>query len=606
MQWQPEAIRKCRIKGMGLLVLGAEGTQMQCYTTDKDKYIPPKVPYGGSIGVELYTLRYLYEEYTYHNNIWTASNVLMDLCRYMYCKFIFYRHEHTDFIVSYDNQPPFEISKFTFPSCHPQQMLLQKHKKIIYSKKSRPNGKYYVKVKVKPPKQMLTKWFFTKPFSDYGLVLIKAAALNLRYSFLTQTNENLLVNLISLNTAFYKIPDWSQSKAQLSQGYKPYNGVSTGIKFTIPQRGGTTTDYTPDSQIFSDYSTSVSYEKGWFNPKILQSISVSAYGTFLATHVTTVGRYNPTIDDGHNNKVYLVSTLQNSWDPPRTDKSLYFENMPLWMCLLGYYSYIKTLNPKTEADILRTHVLVIESPAIHCYPEIGGCTKYVPIDLEYTKGTKPYERPVTNADKTLWVPNMHWQKKTINAIVESGPYMPKYSEERDSTWELKYSYSFGFKWGGPHAPGKEVKNPQELDTYPVPDTMPKTIQICNPTKQSTESIIHPWDQRRGHIKETALKRMLCHLETDTEFEYSADEIPKKKKRLGAALRNPQEEAQEIQTCLQTLCEENTCQEIQTDNIQQLIRQQQEQQQHLKFNIIKLLIDLKNKQKMLQLQTGMLE
>nr|UHK05576.1 MAG: ORF1 [Torque teno midi virus] len=605
MQWQPESIRKCKIKGMGLLVLGAEGTQMYCYTTDKDNYIPPKVPYGGSFGVELYTLRYLYEEYTFHNNIWTASNLLKDLCRYLYCKLIFYRHDHTDFVVTYDIQPPFDINKYTFPGCHPQQLLLTKHKKIIYSTKTKPNGKYTVKFNIKPPKQMITKWFFTKPFSDFGLLLLKGAALNLRNSYLTPTNENLLVNLISLNTSFYRIPDWSQSK--ISTGaYLPYSGVSKGITFQVPKKGGTTDTYTPDEKIFSDYSTSVSWDKGWFNPKILQSTQVNNYGTFTATHTTIAGRYNPTIDNGKGNKVYLVSTLQNSWAPPRTDKTLYFEDMPLWLCLYGYYSFIKTINPKTYNDIIRTHVLVIESPAIHCYPEIGSCSQYVPIDIEYTKGEKPYNRPVWASDKTLWVPNMNWQMKTINSIVESGPYMQKLSEERESTWELKYTYQFYFKWGGPHTPGKEVKNPQDLDTYPVPDTMPKTIQITNPEKLSTETIFHPWDTRRGQIKESALKRMLCHLETDSEFEFPTEELPKKKKRLGAALQAPQEETQEIQACLQDLCKENIYQETQTDNLQQLINQQQQQQQHLKYNILKLLIDLKNKQKMIQLQTGMLE
>lgn len=125
MQWQPQSIRKCKIKGHGTLVLGAEGTQMYCYTTEKMKYIPPRVPYGGGFGVEKYTLDYLYEEYTFTNNIWTASNILKDLCRFLYVKFIFFRHPETDFVISYNNQPPFDINKYTFPSTHPHQMLLE-------------------------------------------------------------------------------------------------------------------------------------------------------------------------------------------------------------------------------------------------------------------------------------------------------------------------------------------------------------------------------------------------------------------------------------------------------------------------------------------------
>ncbi len=95
----------------------------------------------------------------------------------------------------------------------------------------------------------------------------------------------------------------------------------------------------------------------------------------------------------------------------------------------------------------------------------------------------------------------------------------------------------------------------DMSTYPAPDTVPKTIQITNPIKQTTESILHPWDWRRGLIKTSALKRMYQHLETDTDFECSAEEGPqKKKKRLGAALRDPEEEVKKIQDCLHSLCE----------------------------------------------------
>nr|UHM27039.1 MAG: ORF1 [Torque teno midi virus] len=601
-QWQPDSIRKCKIKGIGLLVLGAEGTQMYCYTTNRNDYVPPKVPYGGGFGAEQYTLKYLYEEYTLHNNIWTHTNLYKDLCRYLWCKIIFYRHQNIDFITSYSRQPPFDINKWTYPACHPQQQLLQKHKKIILSLKSKPNGKYTKKMFIKPPKQMLSKWFFTKTFCEFPLFFLKGAALNLRFSFLTQTNENLLVNLISLNTGFYKLPNWMER--QTSSGYLPYPNISSTLQYKYKVKGGTEQTASISEGITTDYSKSVNYDTGWFKPQFLQSTQILQSGTILATHATIAGRYNPTVDTGEKNKIYLVSTYSHDWNPPTTDKQILITGVPLWLGLYGFYSYIRTVKPK---DYFRTHVVVLESPAIYCFPEIGSCTKYIPIDLEYIQGKKPYERPVTTADKNLWVPTMEWQIKTLNAIVESGPFVPNLSEERESSWELKYHYNFYFKWGGPEMPDQEVKNPQDFSIYNVPDTMPKTVQITNPEKQSTESYIHPWDIRRGVIKESALKRMFQHLETDTEFEYSTEEAPqKKKKRLGAALRDPQEETKEIQDCLLSLCEENTCQEQETKTLQQLIQQQQQQQDQLKYNILRLLMDLKDKQRMLQLQTGMLE
>ncbi len=49
MQWQPDSIRKCKIKGVGILILGAEGTQMDCFTVTKTDYVPPKIPWEGAL-----------------------------------------------------------------------------------------------------------------------------------------------------------------------------------------------------------------------------------------------------------------------------------------------------------------------------------------------------------------------------------------------------------------------------------------------------------------------------------------------------------------------------------------------------------------------------
>nr|UHK05105.1 MAG: ORF1 [Torque teno midi virus] len=593
MQWQPDSIRKCTIKGLGLLVLGEEGKQMDCYTTDRYRFSLPRVPYGGGIGVENYTLKYLYEEYRFKNNIWTHSNIGKDLCRYLGSKFTFYRHQDTDFVIAYSRQPPHDINKYTFPSCHPQQLLLEKHKKVLLSHRTKTNGKYTLKMRIRPPKQMITKWFFTKSFCEFSLLLLKASACNFNYSYMAGKSPNRCITIKSLNTVWYAHTNWAV-KFPSGQGYLPYSGVPTTLKVT--DQRGTTTDYTTTS------GQNVTYDHGYFGTKLLTATKVQA-GTTAAAIPVIWARYNPSEDTGEGNLIYIVSTLQDGWDVPRVDKNLVLENMPLWLGLYGLYSYIKTTKP---LDFLQQAVVVLKSKAIRCDTQIGGCDKYVVIDQPFIDGKKPYNLPITTREKTLWFPDMYWQHDTLNAIVESGPYTVKYSEELYSNWELKYKYNFYFKWGGPQLPEGEVKNPQQLQDYPVPDTIHGRIQITNPEKQSTETIFHPWDQRRGYIKESALKRMYEHLETDSDFQPDAEMSPKKKKKiLGAALRNPQEETQEIQKCLLSLCDEATCQDQET-SLEHLIQQQRHQQQQLKYNMLKLLFELKEKQKMLQLQTGMLE
>nr|UHK05523.1 MAG: ORF1 [Torque teno midi virus] len=604
-QWQPDSIRKCHIKGHGLLVLGAEGTQMNCYTCQKLKYVPPKVPYGGGFGIEKHTLKYLYEEYQFKNNIWTASNIHKDLCRFLYVKFTMFRHPETDFIVAYDRSPPFEINQYTYPSTHPQQMLLDKRKKVIFSLASKPQGRYSKKFLVKPPKQMITKWFFTKEFSKYPLLLLKGTAANMRYSFLTAKNQNLLVNIYSLNvTNFYINSNWGKN-VQGTHGYQPYTNIQSGLQYSTLNKSGTETKHTMPQDAFNSYNGSVSYSTGWFMPPFLQAYKVySREGAPQGVNQLLYARYNPTKDKGTGNKIYLASILADHWGPPSHDKQLLLEDFPLWLGLWGYLDYINTIKP---IDYMKSSVVVLESDAIYCYPQIGGCKRYVPIDYDYIMGKKNWEQTVTTEDKARWYPTVEWQLKTLNAIAETGPFVPKYSDSTNSTWELKYHYDFCFKWGGPELPEQDVKNPTDFPVYDVPDKQPGTIQITNPEKQATETIFHPWDYRRGIIKERAIKRMCQHLETDTEFEYSTEEVPKKKRsRLGAALTNPEEETQEAKKCLLSLCKENIFQDQEQQTIENLIQQQQQQQQELKYNIVKLLIDLKNKQRMLQLQTGLLD
>lgn len=229
-QWQPDKIVKCKIKGVDVLVLGGEGKQLVCYTNVKDAWTPPKAPGGGGFGCQQYSLSWLYEQYVFRNNIWTKSNIGLDLCRYLHCRLTFYRHPDTDFIISYERQPPFDIDKYTYPSCHPKNLLLGKHKLLLLSKATKPNGKLTKRILIKPPKQMLTKWFFQEHFAHAGLFLVKAAACNFRYSHLGCCNTNRITTLFYLNPGFYKQGNWS---ANTPTGYQPYLTVPDSLYFGV-------------------------------------------------------------------------------------------------------------------------------------------------------------------------------------------------------------------------------------------------------------------------------------------------------------------------------------------------------------------------------------
>ena len=598
-QWQPDSIVKCKIKGSGVLVLGGDGRQMYCYTDEKTTTVPPRTPMGGGFGIEVFSLKYLYEEYSFHNNIWTKTNILKDLCRYLGCSITFYRHPFIDFVLSYDRQPPFILNKLTYPSTHPHQLLQHKHKRLLLSRDTKPNGKLTKTFKIKPPKQMISKWFFQRDFCTHGLVEIRAAALDLKYSYLGCCNENQQLGIYYLDRDFYKLADWGHAK---NEGYKPYTTV-----------GGTPKKYTgkkPDGKAikaevaFDTYNNSISYDKGWFQKNLLQMTKITDPEQRNAPINTCI--YNINLDDGVGNAVYLTSILSPNYDPPQTSAALTITNLPLWLALYGFFNYV-TEHTKTK-DFLTSHCVMLKSPALLPHPQPGGSQTILPIDPSFINGYLAYDQPPTVSEKTRWYPTMKSQINTLNSIVEASPYIPKFIPgDKRSTWELKYFYKFFFKWGGPMLTDAEVTDPCKQSKYDVPDTMYQRLQIQNPEKLKTESILHPWDFRRGIVKEKALKRMCENLSIDTIFEPDAEEFPpQKKRRFLPKLASQKEENQEILECLRSLCNEETQTQEEEKTLSDLIRQQQQQQHKLKRHLLELISHIKEKQNMLQLHTGIIQ
>nr|UHM27115.1 MAG: ORF1 [Torque teno midi virus] len=600
-QWQPDRIVKCKIKGMGTLVLGAEGKQMICYTNDKTVLTPSKTPCGGGFGTEKFTLQYLYEQWASRKNIWTKSNNYTDLCRYMGCKFTFYRHNICDFIINWERQPPFNMDKTTYQSIHPTQMLLGKHKKILLSKMRKPNGKQKLTMRIGPPKQMLNKWFFTQQFATYDLCKISATVASFSYPNIGAVNENQILNIACLNTEFFVHPNWAAAHAD------PYLPIPTIARNLIFWYGARHNHTTVD---LSSYHTSISRDKGWFQPGVLQADKITANNgspkyedpSAMSELPITPVRYNAPKDTGEGNQVWAVSILATTWSPPSKDSDLIVQGLPLWLSVWGLASYIR--KKKGDPNVLNSYVFCMKSPAIYKLPTVSTQTIFPILSDSFINGNMPYNGTVNTSYYNFWFPNYIHQQECMNHIAKCGPYVPKLERNRDSTWELPYTYCFYFKWGGPETTDQQVFNPKDEPTYPVPDHYAERVQISNPLKQDTETLLHPWDYRRGFVTNSALKRVCDNLQTDTDFEPDG-ETPKKKKKIGCELRVPEEEEKEIKDCLRSLFEESTCQEPQTQDLQQLIQQQRQQQHNLKQHILTILSDLKLKQKQLQLHTGVL-
>lgn len=578
-------------------MLGGEGRQFVCYTDSRFDWNLATTPGGGGFGVEKYTLNYLYLENKRGNNVWTTSNVNLDLCRYTGASIRFYRHEHLDFVVCYDRNYPMQLEKYTYAYTHPYNLLQQKHKTIIPSLKTQPlNRKTSIKIKIKPPRQMSTKWFFQEQFGSQGLFTLYSSVIDLRYSHLSCCNSNQLVTFYSLNGDFYKNGNWGYV-ATTTTPYSPYNGIKKGEYKGTDWTGKKTLSVNITA---NDYNSSVAYNNGWFNSTLLQ---IAHPETPSENPAIIKSRYNPTIDNGVGNKVWVTSLLKNSLGPPETDFDLVIDGLPLWQLWWGFLSYVT--KKKNDKYFLKSYIAVFQCK--YCEPQTGTHHYFIPIDPTFIQGQNPYGRFSIHNNTDKWFPNVTNQLETINNFVQTGPFVPNLDNQRQSTWELKSRYSFYFKWGGGQQPDQIAADPAKQATYSVPDKLRQAVQICNPERQDATKILHSWDFRRGLVTGKALKRILQDTKDDSNDSTFTDTEtqPRKKKKKGNSLPLQEEDQEEEENCLLSLFEEDSCQESQTSqDLFQLIKQQQQQQQSIKLNLLHLISQLKKKQKMLQLQTGM--
>uniref|UniRef100_A0AAU8H4B9 Capsid protein n=1 Tax=Gammatorquevirus homidi1 TaxID=3048380 RepID=A0AAU8H4B9_9VIRU len=610
-QWQPDSITLCKIKGFQALVWGAQGAQYLSATHHMFDYTRSKYPGGGGFGAQTYTLKFLYDQWLLRNNIWTKTNLNKDLCRYLKCYLTFYRHQEIDFIIWYDRQPPFTIDKFTNMNFHPYMLLQRKHKIVLPSYTTNPRGKPKKTRKIRPPKQMLSKWFFTEQFCKYDLLLISAAAASFKYPRIGCCNENRTMTLYCLNTKLYSETNWGQTFDE-SSFYKPYSTFSESVIFWSGNIRNPT-KYNPAQYIRQQpkdnhgwYYASINKDSGYFTSRVLKAYktTIGEAGQPTKPLPLVLGRYNPSVDDGKGNVIFLQNIIGGHWHQP-TKEDWKIEGIPLWLAFWGYWDY---LEQKYTKSIFTANMFVIKSKYIQTTQTELEQEFWAFLDYEWIDGKNQYDSPITYTEQKLWYPTCESQIKTINAICSTGPYVPKLDNQLKSTWELPIHYSFHFKWGGPQVQDQPVDDPTAKGKYPVPDTLKEAIQIINPTKNIAATMFHQWDYRHGCITSTAIKRMQSNLPTDSSLESDSEkEPPHKKRRVTPLLRNPEKKTEKMQKCLLSLCEEDTCQEEETEqNLIQLIQQQKQQQQQLKHNLLTLIKDIKAKQKLLQLQTGVLE
>lgn len=531
IQYQPEQIKKCKIKGYLELFDCGYGRQSDNYTLYKESIVPPHQPGGGGWSIQQLTLGNLYVQGKYAMNYWTKTNKGYNLCRFLGVKLTLYRMPDTDYIFHYDLQDPQIVTKYTYPSYHPYKMLLYHQRIVVPSMRSAPLKRKLYKTKfIRPPKKLKNEWYFQEHLSNYPLLTFFATACDLHYIFASDISENNNVSLYVLNTRFFTHPNfqtttgttgWSPDGSNyvyaLHNPPEPWltNENTELKKFTFlgdpklrhpgyPMNGKTDNAY---------WGNIFYYENFHMNSAIhVSNKTVSqACNDTTQIHLAQIKkeplffevRYNPNKDDGDGNEAYFVTNFnaqQRNWDPP-TDQDLILRGHPLWLMLWGFESYIKKTGKFT--NLHKNGILVIRTKYFE--PEKLGA--YVVLSNSFVNGQGPYEQSpdeITLENNQNWYPRWLFQKEAIENLLLSGPAVHK--TKKTNSIQAFMKYHFFFKWGGNPSKMETIADPNQQPSGPDPTNIFNTNEIISP-QQSITDYIYKWDVRRDLLTQTATKRI---------------------------------------------------------------------------------------------------
>lgn len=528
-QFQPDRIRKCRIQGMFSLFQAGWGRYSSNYEMYRESIVPEKQPGGGGWTIFKISLNDLYKENQQLLNWWTKSNKEYNLCRYLGCKLSFYRQQDTDYVVNYQLSYPFEVTKFHYPSSHPERLLMYNHKIIVPSFTTSPHlRKTKITKRLKPPKEFLNKWYFQNQFCRHGLVMITAAACSLNNYFIDPGAQSNNIELFTINTDVFSHKNFKENEHQYfgyvpnSQYYMYASLQPTSPKTTQLYYLGNTNHYdvqkpSPNGGILG--TSNYNYEQ-WsnpFSPDILNG-DYYIYISNLQPTVTLPGsdkqaenithltkpliqkcRYNPFKDKGDGNvaKWLNINTLERDWE---TDAGPEFTitGFPLWILLWGWEDWTRKRGKPQNLDT--DYVLVIHTKYIT--PQMKA---YVFVSENFTLGTPPYnnnKQDITEQQSKSWHPCWQYQKEAIENILMCGPAVCR----NQGQIQAHLRYSFYFKWGGAPQYMEHVYDPCSQPDYPIPNQRLQGPEIENPTNDPSKDLYN-FDFRRHLITQKAAKRI---------------------------------------------------------------------------------------------------
>lgn len=610
-QWQPQLIRRSAIKGYFTLFYGTPGRISNNFPQYRDSITPPFAPGGGGWGIYVFNLGAMFDEFNRVRNWWTVSNVDLPLCRYLGCKLTLYRAEDVDYIFVYSRYYPMTDTEQKHADAQPSRLLLRKHKVIVQSRQHK-KGKPYVKVRIRPPTQLINKWFFQRQFVNTNLFLATVSACSLTNFDINPKQKSSTITFLSLNYTIFKSLDFQKQHTTSYYSPKPnFNLYATDVhvdptkdlntqeifykdliylgQATRMVQGEKITDmksYFNNSDKFGNIFWNGYLEHNW--TILVCNVQWSALGnnesahlkanvfTVLSEPLYETIQYNPETDTGKDTICYFVPNFQQYTDWKRPENpQLSFFGYPLWMLFWGWADWQKKLGLINQ--IPEHYILVFESP--YCIPKKP---KYMPIDIQFIHNTIPFpdpnpennelNKPSLNEQQN-WYPKFKYQEQTIDLICNTGPATYKFTN--NSAIQAHMKYCLYFKWGGSPTTNETIADPTKQPQYPTPDNFTTGLQIQDPSTDPA-SLLYSWDFRRHMLTQKATERITKDKIFDISFPLSTDNWINPR---------PPETEKDI---LQTLIETQTKKEEKENKIK-LLQQLRQHQQRINKQLQQLIL-----------------
>lgn len=592
-------MRKCKIIGYKCLIQGSPLRLSFNYAQYANSHVPAFQPGGGGWSLMVFSLDSLFDDYEKLQNVWTFSNSHLPLVRYHGVTFKFYQTEDMDYVVYFDRCWPMVDTKHTHANCSPTAQFLKQKKITIPSRKTQKNKKPYKKVRIRPPNQMQTKWYFQSDICKTPLVLLATTAVSLTNPFCAPEATSNNITIPMLNTMLIQRPNFKNypvttgyfiKTGQFEHEDSPFAAYLYAIHRqqdnetqSIELKKSNLNKYNPiplcNTKVMQPgvSVTSTNYEnneKYWGNPFFHTYLDDEIYSLYFSNmtptdlfqlkntndktyHLTLTDpiikyyRYNPETDKGATNKVYTVSnSTATSWAEPQNE-NLIFEGFPLYVLLWGWPDWLKKAKLTVDPDENQT--LVIKTDQLFGPKQ----TYYVPIDKDFIEGFAPYspEPPnqilPNNWSKLHWHPKLEFQLQQIEKICSSGPGCARMPYKHYMQSFCKYK--FHFTWGGCPKTLENACNPCFQPKWPTTDTIPGGLEISNPNCNPYTQL-YDFDWKGDFVKTKSIDRIKQHTSVNPDL-FSITEgknIPETLKK--AKTPTTKEEEKELLLQLQQLRE----------------------------------------------------